>query len=178
MKRIAGYLLVYGLSLCYHASGQSSVITTVAGNGAFGFSGDGVPATSAELNGPWGVAVDASGNLFIADYGNGRIRKVSTSGIITTVTTVIAAAVAVDASGNLFVADANNNRIRKVPLRGLLVDPNTAFLESAIGITITAYDAQFLSSLGHKFGFRFYPPMTVNRGAAKVENLPTEEVTE
>lgn len=60
------------------------VITTVAGNGTPGYSGDGDAATSAQLRGPAGVAVDASGNFYIADTGNNRIRKVSKNGIITT----------------------------------------------------------------------------------------------
>ena len=63
----------------------SGIITTVAGNGVAGFSGDGGPATSAQLNGPWGVAVDRAGNLFIADSANNRVRRVSSSGDITTV---------------------------------------------------------------------------------------------
>ena len=54
----------------------SGTITTVAGTGTAGFSGDGGPATSAELNGPDGVAVDGSGNLYIADSDNHRVRKV------------------------------------------------------------------------------------------------------
>ena len=88
---------------------------------------------------PSGVAVDASGNLFIADSGNNRIRKVSASGIITTVagdgTTAFSGdggpatsaslylnvgGVAVDASGNLFIADCVNNRIRKVSANGII----------------------------------------------------------
>jgi trimeric autotransporter adhesin len=65
---------------------SQGTITTVAGNGQMGFSGDGGPATSAELNNPGGVAVDSQGNLFIADTGNNRIRMVSAStGFITTI---------------------------------------------------------------------------------------------
>src|SRR5438445_11718203 len=64
----------------------SGIITTVAGNGSFGFAGDGGAATSASVSGPAGVAVDASGNLYIADHYNHRIRKVdAATGIITTV---------------------------------------------------------------------------------------------
>ncbi len=114
----------------------SGIITTVAGNGNFGFTGDGGPATSAEITEPIGVAVDASENLFIADLDNNRIRKVSVSGIITTVagsgqvdycspfsgdggpatsaTLCSPTGVAVDSSGNLFIADSGNNRIREV----------------------------------------------------------------
>ena len=62
----------------------NGVITTVAGNGTRGFNGDNGPATSAQLSGPWGVAVDSAGNLYITDTGNNRIRKV-TGGVITTV---------------------------------------------------------------------------------------------
>jgi sugar lactone lactonase YvrE len=116
----------------------SGVITTVAGNGTFGYIGDGGSATSAELNYPYGMAVDASGNLFIADTDNSRIRKVSTSGIITTVagngnywysgdggSAIYAelnqpSGVAVDDSGNLFIADQRNNVIRKVSTSGII----------------------------------------------------------
>jgi sugar lactone lactonase YvrE len=112
---------------------STGIITTVAGNGTQGYSGDGGAATSAQLQFPKSVALDASGNIFIADGGNNRIRKVTVStGIITTVAGngtqgfsgdggVATAAelhspsgVALDASGNIFIADQFNNRIRKV----------------------------------------------------------------
>jgi len=63
----------------------AGIITTIAGTGIAGFSGDGAAATAAQLNNPMGVAVDASGNIFIADYSNYRIREINTSGIISTV---------------------------------------------------------------------------------------------
>ena len=63
---------------------SNGVITTVAGNGTQGFSGDNGPATSAQLAQPFGLAVDSGGNLYIADWGNSRIREVS-NGVITTV---------------------------------------------------------------------------------------------
>lgn len=63
----------------------TGTITTVSGNGTTGFSGDGGPATAAQLNIPANVAVDAVGNLFIADLGSQRIRRVDPTGIITTV---------------------------------------------------------------------------------------------
>ena len=112
---------------------STGLITAVAGTGSNIFSGDGVPATSASLKLPKGLAVDESGNVFIADTGNHRIRKVSAiSGIITTLagtgemgfvkdnvgaTTALLNFpddVAVDKSGNVFIADTGNNRIRKV----------------------------------------------------------------
>jgi len=63
----------------------SGMVTRVAGNSRVGYSGDGGPATNAQLNSPNGLAVDSAGNLFIADSGNRRIRRVSPDGIITTV---------------------------------------------------------------------------------------------
>jgi sugar lactone lactonase YvrE len=111
----------------------TGLITTVAGTGESGFSGDGGPATSAELSTPAGIAVDATGNLFIADQGNHRIRKVkAATGLITTVAgtgesgftgdgglatsarLAKPAGIAVDATGNLFIADQGNHRIREI----------------------------------------------------------------
>jgi sugar lactone lactonase YvrE len=64
---------------------RNGQITTVAGDGAKGFSGDGGPATKASLDAPAGLALDAAGNLYIADQGNNRVRRVDTHGVITTV---------------------------------------------------------------------------------------------
>jgi|GEM_PF-1426525 len=130
--------------------GTNGIITTVAGNGyqdQFGngaYSGDGGPATVAELNQPDGVAIDANGNIFIADRYNERIRKVGVNGIITTVAgngdspmpyegsfsgdggpatnaeLNVPIGVAVDGSGNIFIADMNNQRIRKVDAFGVI----------------------------------------------------------
>jgi trimeric autotransporter adhesin len=104
----------------------------VAGNGSWGFGGDGDQATSANLYTPYGVAVDSAGNLFIADRDNHRIRKVSSSGIITTVAGNGTSGysgdggpatsarlnepigVAIDSTGSLFIADMYNHRVRKM----------------------------------------------------------------
>jgi trimeric autotransporter adhesin len=116
------------------------VITTVAGNGKSGFSGDGGLAISAQLDRPDGVAVDAAGNLYITDMGNARIRKVSPAGVITTVAGgdwVLGSTIgdggpatsarlwrpvgiAVDSAGNLYIADTQHNRIRKVTPAGII----------------------------------------------------------
>ena len=109
----------------------AGIITTVAGNGAMGpgYSGDGGPATNAQLSDPQSVTVDAAGNLYISDTGNNSIRKVDSSGIITTVvgngTTYVGVlnhplGIAVDASGNLYIADTYNNVIRRLSPAGSL----------------------------------------------------------
>jgi len=115
----------------------NGIISTVAGNGPGGFSGDNGPATEASLNGPSGVAVDQAGNIFIADRWNHRIRKIDTAGIITTVAgggrgytpeggpatarmLYEPTGVAVDQNGNIFIAEGGFNCIRKVDTTGYL----------------------------------------------------------
>ena len=111
----------------------TGAIMTVAGTGTAGYSGDGGPATAARISGPGGLALDAQGNLYFADNGNDRVRKINlATGIITTVAgdgnwtyngdgqPALAAAidepaaVALDQAGDLFIADYGNNRIREV----------------------------------------------------------------
>ena len=117
---------------------STGTITTVAGTGQYGFSGDGGPATAAQLANPHSVTVDGSGNLYIADGNNHRIRKVDSTGTITTVAGMgfgfisgdgrpATAArldnprgVALDRAGNLYIADGYNSRIRKVDSRGTI----------------------------------------------------------
>jgi len=122
----------------------SGIITTVAGTGAVGFSGDGGPATSASLSGPRDVVADSAGDLFIADSGNNRVRKVDATGVITTVAgdgtdgysgdggPALAAdlrvwSVAVDIGGDLYIAEGGGiarglglNRIRRVDTSGTI----------------------------------------------------------
>ena len=126
-----------GGSVVRKVAASSGTISTVAGTGKAGYSGDNGPAASATLNFPSGVAVDGSGNVYIADTSNNRVRKVSAaSGAITTVAGNGTAGyggdgaaatsaelnnpqgVAVDANGNLYIADSNNSRIREVTAGG------------------------------------------------------------
>ncbi len=111
---------------------RAGVITTVAGTGFAGYGGDGGPALSASLASPFGVAVDGVGNLYIADTGNQRVRRVDLSGNISTVVGTGSAAfagdggpaasaalanplgVAVDGAGNVYIADTDNQRVRRV----------------------------------------------------------------
>jgi uncharacterized protein (TIGR03437 family) len=114
----------------------AGIITTVAGNGTSGFSGDGGPATSAKLSLPQGVATDNAGNFYFADAANGRVRKVDTSGVITTVAGngsplsvigdggpatsagMVPLYVTLDSAGNIYIAEPD--RIRKVNTDGII----------------------------------------------------------
>jgi uncharacterized protein (TIGR03437 family) len=116
----------------------AGIVDTVAGNGVAGYSGDGGPARQAQLNFPAGLAVDAAGNLYIADRSNHRVRQVAPDGTITTIAgTGVAGfggdggdarsaqlngpmAVAVDALGNIFISDQNNNRVRRIIVGGTI----------------------------------------------------------
>ena len=84
----------------------SGIITTVAGTGVAGFSGDGGPAKSAALNSPQGLAIDAQNNLYISDSRNNRIRKVDSAGTISSLPPMAGGNVglALDAAGNLYIA--------------------------------------------------------------------------
>ncbi len=120
------------LAVTAPASAATGDVTTAAGSGTNGFA-DG-PATSAQFNNPLGVALDGTGNAYIADTSNDRIRKVDSAGNVTTVAGTgtygfadgpatsaqfrTPAGVAVDGTGNVYVADAGNNRIRMIDLSG------------------------------------------------------------
>jgi len=111
-------------------------MTRFAGTSRAGHAGDGGPATDAQLNSPTSMALDSAGNAYIADYYNGRLRKVSGKGVITTVAggggspypnedgtpatsaSLSALGVAVDAAGTLYFSEQGGNRIRKVPPSG------------------------------------------------------------
>jgi sugar lactone lactonase YvrE len=135
----AGNLYATGLARHYvHKITPEGLATPFAGNGSWGFSGDGGPAFRAQLREPAGLSVDHSGNVYIADSGNHRIRKVSPDGTITTVAgdgsrdfsgdggSATAAglrypnSVALDSSGALYIVDTDNYRIRKVNSAGII----------------------------------------------------------
>ncbi len=133
------YIADFGNARILKMAAATGLVTTVAGTGIDGFSGDGGAATSAAMAFPRGVAVDEAGNVYIADSNNSRIRKVTVAtGVITTVAGTGARAfsgdggpatraalssptgVAVDGAGNLYIADYHNSRIRKVAATGVI----------------------------------------------------------
>ena len=117
---------------------NAGTISTFAGNGSFGFTGNGGPAVSAGISEPNGLAVDAAGNLFIADFQDNRILKINTSGIITNFAGTGAGGysgdgglatnaelygptdIVLDAGGNMYVSDFGNNCIRKINANGII----------------------------------------------------------
>ena len=161
--------VVDALNNCVRKVTPSGIISTFAGNGLGGYSGDGGLASSAQLNFPCGIYIDAIGNVFIADRNNHRIRKVNTSGFISTFAgTGVAGfsgdgAVATNAklnmpnsiyfdnSGNAYIADAYNNRIRKVNASGII----STFAGTGIG-GFSGDGGQAISAqLNQPFGISF-----------------------
>ena len=130
-------LLLFFVIASLAKQSQAQIITTVAGIGTEGFSGDGGQATSAELSAPYGVFIDAAGNMYISDTYNYRVRKVNTAGIISTfagggsggigyggpATNVGLSGpfeLAIDVLGNMYISDFYNNCIRKVNTAGII----------------------------------------------------------
>ena len=124
--------------LCPAQTPPKYTISTVAGNGTAGFTGDGGAATGAELSNPLGILLDSSGNLYIADQVNHRIRKMDAGGMITTwagngtgaylgdsgaatsAELYDPAGMVMDSSGNLYIADSHNHVVRKVASNGTI----------------------------------------------------------
>ncbi len=174
----------------------SGIITTVAGNGTFGFAGDGGPATNAQLLGIEGIAADSAGNLYIADRSNNRIRKVDTAGIITTVAggrpgfsgdggaatsagLSLPSGVAVDAAGNLYIADTVNHRIRKVsaapPVTAILASPSSLSFAFNIGGTPPAGQGVSVSSSGAALNYT--TSTSTSSGGGWLAVFPPSETT-
>jgi sugar lactone lactonase YvrE len=138
---------------------STGIITTIAGTGASSFSGDNGAATSAVLNGPGGVAVDTSGNVFIADTFNNRVRKVTVlTGIITTIagsstsssfsgdngqatsaTFTYPEMVKLDSAGDIFISDCGNHRIRKVTV-------STGIITTFAGNGLSSYNGDNMAA--------------------------------
>lgn len=160
----------------------AGTISTIVGTGVTGYSGDGGQATAAMITDPRGLALDAAGNLFIADAGNQVIRKVNTSGIISTVAgnntsgfsgdgSAATTAqlnnpqdVAFDAAGNMYISDNLNHRIRKVTTTGTISTfagtgslgfsgdggaATAARLKYPYGLQIDAYDNMYIADGGN-----------------------------
>jgi uncharacterized protein (TIGR03437 family) len=177
--------------------GSDGRIVTVAGNGFPGYNGERIPATSAWLMRPTGIALDAAGALYIADSGNNRVRKVSADGIMTTLAgtgqkgfsgdggSADAAKldtpmdVKVDSAGNVYIADTGNHRVRRVSVQGLITtvagtgeadrgrdfaDATTSALNAPLALAIDAandvYVVDWQNYLVRKITFDGKPALT------------------
>ena len=138
MKKVF-IILVLSVLFSVNAMAQTPIISTFAGNGTPGFSGDGGAATSAQLYGPSGVATGADGSIYIADYGNNIVRKVSPDGTISTFAGQVGmggysgdggpaatanlgnpSGVAIDGAGNVYILDGDYQVIRMVNTSGII----------------------------------------------------------
>ena len=155
--------IIIAIAIIFNLSLNAQIINTIAGNGTRAYSGDGAPATAAEFNYPAGIAIDAVGNIYIADQNNNRIRKITTLGIISTIAgngsvgysgdggAAIAAklhsptGLALDAVGNLYIADFFNNRIRKINTAGIIttIAGNGNFGYSGDGAAATTAELKY-----------------------------------
>lgn len=125
-------------------SATTGIITTIAGNGLAGFSGDGGPAAAASLRFPYAVVIDAGGNLYVSDYENNRVRRIdATTSIITTVAGPVgsgvellgALGIALDGAGSLYIADGRNHRIRRL-------DGSTGIITNVAGNGTAGFDGE------------------------------------
>lgn len=173
----------------------TGIINTIAGNGAGGFEGDGVPATETSVYAPYGLALDAAGDLFLADYNNQRVRMVDTAGIIHTIAGngtagyvgqgVLATSaelyyptgVTTDSSGNIYLADYYNWVIRKVSALNVVgSSPPSASFEpqpvhttsASVEFTLTAAGTANITSITSSAGFTELDncPITLTNGAS------------
>ncbi len=165
-------------------------ITTFAGNGAAGYSGDGGAATNAGLNHPFGVAVDSSGNVYIADQGNQVIRKVAANGTISTIAGTAAApgslsaggdggpaakaafaslyAIAISPAGNIYVSDTLSRSIREITANGIIqtVVSNVSAVSLAIDAAANIYYVDLFNNYVWKVAPGASPVIIAGSGTA------------
>jgi uncharacterized protein (TIGR03437 family) len=131
-------------------------VTTIAGSGnSPGFGGDGGPATSAQLYSPSGIVVDSSGNWYIADTSNNRIRRVTPAGVITTIEGTgdpaqlnAPRAIAIDSSNNLYIADTGNNAVRELTPTGSITSIATG-LNNPVSVAVDSQGVVYIADSGN-----------------------------
>ncbi|MBA3664438.1 MAG: T9SS type A sorting domain-containing protein [Bacteroidetes bacterium] len=160
------YFCDYGNNRVRKLNFATGLVTNIAGTGSSGFSGDGGQAKLAKLNGPVAVAVDKVGNVYIADYSNYRIRKVSPSGIITTIAGTGAYAyngdgiqatsaalfeptgIAVDTAGHVYFSHLGDMRVRRV-------DKSTGIISTVVGTGTTGYNGDNILAVNAQLNFPY-----------------------
>ncbi len=187
MKKIYKQVVCFAIALIaltYTNPIKAQVIFTVAGAGTANYSGDGGQALAAELNDVYSVITDASGNIYIADYVNSRVRKVDPSGIITTIVgtgvysstgdggPATAATInrpnglAFDGAGNLFISEFNGNRVRKVDPFGNISTFASAGLSAPAGLCVDGSNNLYIANSGARRVMKVTPggTMTIYAG--------------
>ncbi len=141
------------------------IIATIAGTGAKGYSGDGGPAATARFFNPSSLVIDKAGNLYVADVGNGRIRRIAPNGVITTIAgngtpgssgdggnalnaQLSISGLAIDSAGNIYISDSGNQRVRKVSTDGTIRTFAGTGVPGYAGDGGPAADAQFVFPMG------------------------------
>jgi trimeric autotransporter adhesin len=160
IDRYGNIFIADGANNCVRKINILGVISTIAGDGHGGYNGDGMSATLAELYFPFGVAVDNAGNIYIAEAANNRVRKINTSGIISTIAgngiqgysgDNISATLAelnypvgvqVNEEGHIIIADSGNDRIREIDTAGIIKTIAGTGMAGFNGDGIPATDAQ------------------------------------
>ncbi|MGP0075647.1 MAG: IPT/TIG domain-containing protein [Bryobacteraceae bacterium] len=146
---------------------SSGTVTTIAGSGNSPyFGGDGGPATSAQMYSPSGIVVDSSGNWYIADTSNNRIRMVTSAGVISTIAGTGAAGssgdsgpaaaaelnsphgIAIDSSNNLYIADSGNNEVRKITPAGTITTI-AGQLNNPVSVAVDAQGSIYIADSGN-----------------------------
>ena len=149
------------------------VPATIAGSGATpGFAGDGGPATAAQLYLPSGIAVDSSGNWYIADTSNNRIRMVTRAGVIGTIAGTgdpadlnAPRAIAIDGSNNLYIADSGNNRVIEITPAGAITSI-AGQLNNPVSVAVDAHGSVYIADSGNNRVVRVTAAGTVSTFAS------------
>jgi uncharacterized protein (TIGR03437 family) len=131
---------------------RAGVIRTIAGTGQPGFSGDGGPASAAQLNSPYGLAMDNRGSLYIADLGNGRVRRVNSDGIISTIAAaplVSPRNLAADNAGNLYVSDFDGHAVYRIGSDGAIVSLVNSGLRFPTAVAVNRSGVLYFADSGN-----------------------------
>lgn len=148
---------------------RAGVIRTIAGTGQPGFSGDGGPASAAQLNSPYGLAFDIRGNLYIADLGNGRVRRVNSDGIISTVAAAPLASprnLAADNAGNLYISDFDGHAVYRIGADGVMIPLLNSGLRYPTALVVDRAGVLYIADSGNHLIRRFEGGRLVSIAAA------------
>lgn len=152
---LGNYYLADTDANCVRRISPNGIITTIAGTGKPGFSGDGGQATLAQLNLPYGVAADLTGNVYVADFGNKCIRKISPNGTISTVAGLTSSTqmsgprnIAVDTLGTLYISDFTASRVYRLTPQGVF----TAYAGSPYAVALGDSGPATLARLNNPAG--------------------------